>query len=135
MSFQTTGSVATPQGRLVTFPNVLEHRLKPFQLADPTRPGNYRYIKLYLVDPHYRVCSTRNVPPQQRHWCEEEVGKDLTSFRLPRELLDAIFQEVDSWPMGMPEARQHRQELNKEHRWNELTRLAQMQARFRESII
>jgi hypothetical protein len=55
MSFQTTGSVATPQGRLVTFPNVLEHRLEPFELSDPTRPGHYRYIKLYLVDPQ---CTT-----------------------------------------------------------------------------
>jgi hypothetical protein len=118
MSFQTTGSVATPQGRLVTFSNVLEHRLKPFELSDPTHPGNYRYIKLYLVDPHYRVCSTGNVPPQRLGWWANEVSKGLAKFGLPRELLDAIFQEVDGWPMGISEAKQHRQELTKEHRWN-----------------
>jgi hypothetical protein len=135
MSLQTTGSVATPQGRLVIFPNVLEHRLKPFKLSDPTRSGHYRYIKLYLVDPHYRVCSTRNVPPQRLDWWADEVSKDLASFGLPRELLDAIFQEVDGWPMGLSEAMQHRQELTKEHRWNELIRLANMRTWFRESIV
>ncbi|KAJ5151472.1 uncharacterized protein N7482_010724 [Penicillium canariense] len=119
-SYQCTGSVATPQGRLVTFPSVLEHRVEPFQLADPTRPGHYRYIKLYLVDPHYRVCSTRNVPPQQHHWWAQEVGNDLTSSAgLPRELVDGILKETDSWPIGVQEARQHRQELSKEHFWNE----------------
>jgi hypothetical protein len=94
LAFQNTGSVASLQGRLVTFPSVLEHRLKSFQLVDQTRPGHYRCIKVYLVDPHYRVCSTRNVPPQQHHWWAEEVGNDLASFGLPRELQDAIFQET-----------------------------------------
>ncbi|KAJ5167470.1 uncharacterized protein N7482_006251, partial [Penicillium canariense] len=126
-SYQEIGSVATPQGRLVTFPGVLEHRFEPFQLADPTRPGHYRYIKLYLVDPHYRVCSTRNVPPQQHDWWAQVVGSDLASSAgLPRELVDGILQETDSWPMGVQEARQHRRELIKEHLWNEVTKLARM---------
>ncbi|PYI01145.1 hypothetical protein BO78DRAFT_379544 [Aspergillus sclerotiicarbonarius CBS 121057] len=124
--FQDAGSVATPQGRLITFPNVLEHRVEPFKLADPTIPGHYRSIKLYLVDPHYRVCSTRNVPPQQHHWWAEAVGSDLATAGLPREMIDEIMHKTNNWPMGMAEARQHRQELNKEHRWNEMTKLSRM---------
>ncbi|OOG00128.1 hypothetical protein ASPCADRAFT_139307 [Aspergillus carbonarius ITEM 5010] len=124
--FQEVGSIAVPQGRLITFPNVLEHRLEPFQLVDPTMPGHYRSIRLYLVDPHYRVCSTRNVPPPQHHWWAQEVGRDLATAGLPRELIDEIMHETDSWPMGMQEARHHRQELIKEHKWNGLTRLACM---------
>ncbi|KAJ5908750.1 hypothetical protein N7495_001432 [Penicillium taxi] len=121
--FQNIGSVATPQGRLVTFPHVLEHQLAPFQLADPSLPGHYRSIKLYLVDPHYRICSTRNVPPQQHDWWADEVGKDLPSVGLPQELVNEILQYTDSWPMGMQEATEHRRELIKEHHWREVAKL------------
>ncbi|PWY80491.1 hypothetical protein BO70DRAFT_362443 [Aspergillus heteromorphus CBS 117.55] len=125
-SYQGIGSVATPQGRLVTFPSTLEHRVEPFQLVDASKPGHYRSIQLYLVDPHYRVCSTRNVPPQQHHWWAQEVARDLATKGLPRELVDEITQRTGSWPMGMEEARRHRAELVKEHRWNEVTKLASM---------
>jgi hypothetical protein len=125
-AFQDAGSVATPQGRLITFPNVLEHRVEPFKLADPSMPGHYRSIKMYLVDPHYRVCSTRNVPPQQHHWWAQAVGNDLATAGVPQEIVDEIVQGTDSWPMGMQEARQHRQEIIKEHRWNEMTKLGSM---------
>lgn len=125
-AFQDIGAVATPQGRLVTFPNVMEHRDESFELAEPNIPGHYRSIKLYLVDPYYRVCSTRNVPPQQHHWWAQAVGKDLGTAKLPQELVDEIIQGTDSWPMGMPEARKYRQELIKEHCWNDMTRLGCM---------
>ncbi|KAJ5934160.1 hypothetical protein N7466_003707 [Penicillium verhagenii] len=124
--FQNTGSIATPQGRLITFPNLLEHRVEPFKLADPSCPGHYRSIKLYLVDPHYRICSTRNVPPQQHHWWAQEVEKSLAMSGLPCELSDEIFQETGYWPMGIEEARQHRREFMRELRWNATTRLSSM---------
>lgn len=125
-SYQVIGSVATPQGRLVTFPSVLEYRAEPFQLLDPTLPGHYRSIKMYLVDPHYRICSTRNVPPQQHHWWTQEASKVLAPSGLPCELLDEIFHGTDDWPMGMEEAAQHRQNVTREHTWNEVSRLASM---------
>lgn len=62
---QTIGSATTPQGRLLAWPNALQHRLESFELIDKSRPGHRRCVVLYLVDPHYRICSTRNVPPQQ----------------------------------------------------------------------
>ncbi|KAL4903978.1 hypothetical protein BDW74DRAFT_168488 [Aspergillus multicolor] len=123
---QDTGSIATPQGRLVTFPNVIENRAEPFQLADPTRPDHYRYIKLYLVDPHCRICSTRNVPPQQHDWWAGAVSNDLAAAGFPWELVDQIIQGTEGWPMGEAEARKHREKLLKEHRWNDLARLGAM---------
>lgn len=48
---QDLGRVALPQGRLVTFPNVLESRRDPFELFDPTNPGHHRCVTLMLVDP------------------------------------------------------------------------------------
>ncbi|GKZ67018.1 hypothetical protein AnigIFM60653_001315 [Aspergillus niger] len=125
-TWQDKGVVSVAQGRLITFPNVLEHRAEPFSLADRSRAGHYRYIKLYLVDPHYRICSTRNVPPQQHHWWADEVGENLSVAGLPQEMIDQIMKETGSWPMGLPEARRHRHAFLKEHRWNNLVRMKRM---------
>ncbi|KAI1433153.1 hypothetical protein GGR50DRAFT_688475 [Xylaria sp. CBS 124048] len=65
---QSYGNVETRQGRFLAFPNVFQHRVSPFRLIDPTKPGYRRFIALWLVDPHIRIISTANVPPQQRHW-------------------------------------------------------------------
>ncbi|KAL7650252.1 hypothetical protein ACMYSQ_012052 [Aspergillus niger] len=125
-TWQDKGVISIAQGRLVTFPNVLEHRAEPFSLADRSRSGHYRYIKLYLVDPHYRICSTRNVPPQQHHWWADAVGEDLSAAGLPQEMIDQIMTETGCWPMGLPEARRHRHAFLKEHRWNNLVRIYTM---------
>ncbi|CAK7266386.1 hypothetical protein SEPCBS57363_002062 [Sporothrix epigloea] len=114
-AYQHTGSVAARQGRLVTFPNVLEHRFDPFRLVDETKPGRYRWLTLYLVDPHYRVCSTRNVPPQQHDWWAAAVGSELAAGAgLPMEVVDNIMRYTDEWPMGMEEAEQHREQMVKD---------------------
>ncbi|KAJ5627829.1 hypothetical protein N7490_010057 [Penicillium lividum] len=123
---QGTGSVAMRQGRLVTFSNAIESRMEQFQLVDPASTGHFRAIKLFLVDPHYRVCSTRNVPPQQHDWWAQEVDRDLASTGLPREMVDHVLRETDDWPMGIQEAKEHRKELKKEQLWNEQTRLSCM---------
>lgn len=68
---QHYGSVLTPQGRMLAFPNVFHHRVSGFKLADSTRPGHRRFIALWLVDPFTRIISTANVPPQQAEWWAE----------------------------------------------------------------
>lgn len=70
--WQAYGDVKTPQGRILAFPNTLQHRVSPFKLQDPTKPGHRRFLALWLVDPHVRIISTANVPPQQSDWCEAE---------------------------------------------------------------
>ncbi|KAJ4421318.1 hypothetical protein N0V82_003829 [Gnomoniopsis sp. IMI 355080] len=67
-AIQDLGSVTTPQGRLLAFPNTLQHKVEPFELSDKSRPGHRRFLALWLVDPHYRIPSTCNVPPQQKSW-------------------------------------------------------------------
>lgn len=47
--------------------------MSPFKLQDPTKPGHRRFIALWLVDPHQRIVSTANVPPQQLDWWAEAV--------------------------------------------------------------
>ncbi|MFE1345774.1 DUF4246 domain-containing protein [Streptomyces sp. NPDC058757] len=62
---QVLGSVPTPAGRCLAFPNVLQHRVAPFRLADPTRPGHRKILAFFLVDPSRPIVSTSDVPPQQ----------------------------------------------------------------------
>ncbi|MEU6160748.1 DUF4246 domain-containing protein, partial [Streptomyces sp. NPDC047130] len=66
---QVLGSAPTPAGRCLAFPNVLQHRVAPFRLADPSRPGHRKILAFFLVDPSQNIVSTSDVPPQQP-WSE-----------------------------------------------------------------
>lgn len=62
---QALGSASTPAGRCLAFPNILQHRVGSFRLADPTRPGYRKILAFFLVDPSEKIVSTSDVPPQQ----------------------------------------------------------------------
>ncbi|WP_329033416.1 DUF4246 domain-containing protein [Streptomyces sp. NBC_01725] len=62
---QLLGSASTPAGRCLAFPNILQHRVGSFRLADPTRPGHRKILAFFLVDPSEKIVSTSDVPPQQ----------------------------------------------------------------------
>ncbi|KAL5381627.1 hypothetical protein DPSP01_007075 [Paraphaeosphaeria sporulosa] len=136
---QNYGSVETTQGRLLAFPNVFQHRVSPFSLVDKTKPGHRRFIALWLVDPHQRIISTANVPPQQQNWWAEAVFSDtrtsedvvsrmekasLNSLavaedgkdgKLPVELMDIVWDDFtsskDKGLLSEQEAKEHRLKL------------------------
>ncbi|MER7822545.1 DUF4246 domain-containing protein [Streptomyces sp. NPDC096097] len=66
---QVLGSASTPAGRCLAFPNVLQHRVGSFRLADASRPGYRKILAFFLVDPSEKIVSTSDVPPQQP-WSE-----------------------------------------------------------------
>ncbi|RYP19271.1 hypothetical protein DL765_003472 [Monosporascus sp. GIB2] len=108
---QVLGSVATRAGRLLVFPNVLQHRVSPFRLADSSRPGHRKILAMFLVDPHVRVISTANVPPQRRDWWAEELRRTVPRLAaLPPEIFDHIVGKVEE-PWGFEEARRIRRDL------------------------
>lgn len=109
-SVQDVGHVLTKQGRLIAFPNVFQHRVEPFSLQDRSRPGHRKILALFLVDPHQRIISTANVPPQRNDWWAEEIAKRRVG-ELPAELTEMITMHVDDWPIGMEEAKDLREEL------------------------
>ncbi|KAF5681277.1 hypothetical protein FHETE_66 [Fusarium heterosporum] len=74
---QNIGSVHTKKGRAIFFPNLVQHRVSPFQLVDKTKPGYRKILALFLVDPSIPIISTSNVPPQQKHWWD----KPFTGWR------------------------------------------------------
>ena len=117
------GSVETREGRLVTFPNILQHQVQPFKLQDPTKPGWRKIVALFLVDPNVRIISTANVPCQQMEWWAEEVlkdngnvdkGRDLSI--LPPELQEMVFKEVMEFPIKLEDAKELRLELMEERK-------------------
>jgi hypothetical protein len=118
-SVQEVGSVVCSEGRLITFPNILQHKVLPFRLADPTKKGHRKILALFLVDPNIRIISTANVPPQQRDWWRDEVEKQAstsgkTLAKLSPEIKDKIFVEVEGFPMSMDDAREVRLRLMEE---------------------
>ncbi|KAF5602401.1 uncharacterized protein FSUBG_7708 [Fusarium subglutinans] len=83
---QNYGDVDTPEGHLLAFPNVFQHGISSFKLHDPTKPGHRHFIDLWLADPHRRILSTANVPPQQKdRWTGSgEVPKGLMNVEEAR---------------------------------------------------
>ncbi|TEB33690.1 hypothetical protein FA13DRAFT_106160 [Coprinellus micaceus] len=123
---QDLGSVVTKEGRLLTFPNILQHQVQPFKLEDPTKPGHRKILALFLVDPHYSVISTADVPPQRHDWWAEETFgpahelpsstkmKELIEL-LPVELRDKVMDDMeDDFPITLEKAEGYREELMKE---------------------
>ncbi|KAG5645508.1 hypothetical protein DXG03_005918 [Asterophora parasitica] len=119
---QEVGSVDTRQGRVIAWPNILQHRVQPFKLSDPSKPGHRKIVALFLVDPGIKVVSTANVPCQQKEWWAEKVVAERKHANaiaeLPLELREQIFGDVDDFPIGLDEAKELRLELMEERkRW------------------
>ncbi|KAJ3520197.1 hypothetical protein NMY22_g12855 [Coprinellus aureogranulatus] len=113
---QDLGSVETREGRLITFPNILQHEVQPFKLEDPTKPGHRKILALFLVDPSVEIISTADVPVQRLDWWAEKVMEESPTNksalqRLPEELKAKILSEVEDFPIGIERAKEFREEL------------------------
>jgi Protein of unknown function (DUF4246) len=115
-SVQHIGDVVAKEGRLLTFPNIFQHRVAPFGLVDKTKPGYRKILALFLVDPHIRIISTANVPCQQKEWWEQELRAKGVFGKLPNEMQNEIMDHVEEFPISMDEAKQLRIELMEERK-------------------
>ncbi|GKZ29777.1 hypothetical protein AbraIFM66950_006407 [Aspergillus brasiliensis] len=115
---QHLGSVVCREGRLLTFPNIVQHRVSPFGLADRSRPGHRKILALFLVDPHRRIISTANVPPQQENWNRDRQTaiQQALSPKLPAELQQMVSENIPADAMTLEEAREYRVALMDERR-------------------
>lgn len=109
-TLQDIGSVLTRADRMLFFPNVYQHHVSPFQLADKTRPGHRKILALFLVDPAIPIISTANVPPQQRHWWSENAIPQDRLGKLPPEVTDMVVKNM-GFPISEVEAKSLREEL------------------------
>lgn len=112
-ALRTFGSIPVSEGHLLSWPDTLHSKGESFSLRDSSRPGHLTVIKLRLVDLHYRICSTRNVPPQQHNWWAEvaQSAADL-DIRLPPELVTLVMEQMDCWPVSTTEALQLYEEFH-----------------------
>jgi hypothetical protein len=111
-ALQTLGTVRTTQGRLLVFPNTVQHRVGAFQLADASKPGHRKILAMFLVDPNRPILSSANVPPQRRDWWAEELLKHR-ALPLPNEVFEETISHVD-FPLGWQAALEARLALMEE---------------------
>ncbi|KAI4089837.1 MAG: hypothetical protein L6R37_007986, partial [Teloschistes peruensis] len=109
------GEVLTQESRLLCFPNVIQHRVSPFRLADSSKPGHRKILALFLVDPNLKIISTENVPPQQHSWWREMVETAGIFEKLPPALAENV-SNSDGFPLTLEKAKQQRLELMDERK-------------------
>ncbi|KAI8804834.1 hypothetical protein BJ742DRAFT_822600 [Cladochytrium replicatum] len=127
---QVWGHIEASEGLCVAFPNVYQHKVEPFELADKTKPGHRKILVFFLVNPNLKVSSTANIPPQQMDWYWREVqeirngkrGKSLLQ-KLPMEVLGLLRRKLEEMPQSerkvftLDEAREVRKELMAERKY------------------
>lgn len=70
------GAVESKQGRVVIFPNLLQHHVDAFELADKTKPGHRKILCFFVINPfNTQVVGSDKVAPQQESWWEDGAAK------------------------------------------------------------
>ncbi|CAD0021860.1 unnamed protein product [Aureobasidium pullulans] len=116
-ALQGLGSVGLPEGRLIAWPNMLHHHLHGVELIDKDKAGCLSYVVLSLVDPYYRICSTRNVVPQDRRWWAEEaiIAAIPPGMIVPREIVDHINSFTGDWQLNPTEAEEVKERMTEDY--------------------
>jgi Protein of unknown function (DUF4246) len=123
---QDVGSVFCKEGRLLTFPNTLQHRVLPFELLDKSKPGHRKILALFLVDPNLHIISTSSVPPQSQDWWSDAVRERGGIGGLSDDLVDRVAAMFD-FPLSMDKAKSLRLELMEERKVFETRALAKFE--------
>ncbi|GAA5914460.1 hypothetical protein JCM6882_003025 [Rhodosporidiobolus microsporus] len=124
---QDFNALTTSKDRCICFPNLYQHRVSPFSLADSSKPGFRKILVFFLVDPLKSaagaVVSTARVPYQQREWVARElagaVGESAEASavrKLPVEIWDKQLDEMEG-VMDFEEAKKVREELMHERKF------------------
>ncbi|OSC97245.1 hypothetical protein PYCCODRAFT_1399071 [Trametes coccinea BRFM310] len=111
---QVLGHIVAEEDKCVAFPNIYQHRVEPFELADPSKPGHRKILCFFLVDPLQRILSTSDVPPQQEDWSMSEMVRAPALRELPVELFEAVADYARQNTISRKEAEEHRERLMKE---------------------
>ncbi|KAJ7666878.1 hypothetical protein DFH06DRAFT_1184939 [Mycena polygramma] len=117
---QDIGAMVTKAGRALSWPNLFQHRVSPFSLADPSKPGHRKILAIFLVDPTKdRIVSATDVPPQQAEWAaaaleDASAASKSVLGELPQELRDLVKDNFPTTVMTLKEAESYRLRLMKE---------------------
>ncbi|RDX46308.1 hypothetical protein OH76DRAFT_1356245 [Lentinus brumalis] len=111
---QELGHIVAEEDKCVAFPNIYQHHVDAFELADPTKPGHRKFLCFFLVNPDLEILSTTDVPPQQEDWLTEEIEQLPRMKDLPPELYGIIMDYVKPNVISREQAEKHRAKLMKE---------------------
>ncbi|KAJ7471961.1 hypothetical protein FB451DRAFT_1251521 [Mycena latifolia] len=119
---QEIGAMVTKAGRALSWPNLFQHCVSPFKLADPSKPGHRKILAVFLVNPTVDpVVSATDVPPQQAEWVAQAFDEACAAPAsasalggLPQELRDLIKDHFPATVMTLKEAEAYRLKLMKE---------------------
>ncbi|KDQ10055.1 hypothetical protein BOTBODRAFT_137152 [Botryobasidium botryosum FD-172 SS1] len=107
---QHRGHIFTREGRCIAFPNIYQHQVQPFELADKTKPGHRKIVAFFLIDPTRKIPSTTDVPPQRREDYCDLLMKVPAMHKLPPEII-LIICELAEAGFTRKEAEQFRLQL------------------------
>ncbi|KAJ1821977.1 hypothetical protein LPJ75_000588 [Coemansia sp. RSA 2598] len=107
---QKIGGIPSKSGRCIVFPNVYQHRVSGFELADKTKPGHRKIFAFFFIDPSTRIPSTEIVPPQQQGWWAEDAMSVGPLADLPLIIERGIIDNVD-YPISLRNAKKLRHQL------------------------
>ncbi|TBU41391.1 hypothetical protein BD309DRAFT_965334 [Dichomitus squalens] len=111
---QYLGYIVAEEDKCVAFPNVYQHHVDAFELADSRKPGYRKILCFFVVNPFVRILSTSDVPPQQEKWAFAELAKAPIMGKLPQELYDAVLKYASDGFVSRKEAEEDREKLMKE---------------------
>ncbi|KAJ7729113.1 hypothetical protein B0H14DRAFT_3518369 [Mycena olivaceomarginata] len=108
---QELGEMITKEGRTLSWPNQYQHRVSPFKLSDPSRPGHRKILAIFLVDPMIKhIPSATAVPPQQAEWASTALQEAVP----PTEVVDLVKGQLPTTFMTLKEAGEYRLALMEE---------------------
>ncbi|KAJ1828440.1 hypothetical protein LPJ56_001112 [Coemansia sp. RSA 2599] len=110
---QEIGGIRSKNGRCIVFPNVYQHRVSGFELADKTKPGHRKIFAFFFIDPSTRIPSTEIVPPQQQEWWAEDAMSVGPLADLPLIIKRGIIENV-KFPISLRKAKKLRLQLMNE---------------------
>lgn len=67
------GLIKCEEGADVIFPNVLQHRVKEFELIEGENESTRTMLAFFVIDPNHRIISTADIPPQQKLFTLDEA--------------------------------------------------------------
>jgi hypothetical protein len=86
------GSLETPDGRVIVFPNSHIHRLTNMY-SDDGKPAVRRIVVFWLVNPDRRIISTQDIPRQQGVITIDEALRNRLALMAERKLHKQTFSE------------------------------------------
>ena len=102
------GKLEAKTEKCIVFPNIMQHRVAPFELRDKSKMGYRRILVFFLIDPNNRIISTKDVPIQQETIMREYMN-DVLKDIMYKNMIENILNKMNL--MTLDEAKKHRERL------------------------